>query len=480
MVRLLIILVCMSITACGTSSIKLSSTEHGAGGTSKGEYSEGTDSQHNNREGLMTTAYELPHGTPEEVGMSTEGLKKVDEVVQQYVDEGRIQGAVVAVSRRNMVVYMKAHGVLDEKTQAPMPEDTIFIMASSTKPVLGVAAMMMIEEGLISPDDPVAKYIPEYKDIQVAVPLGSDDKNFSIKRKYKHKKKKKSKDDSRTKFKREAQKLPEYRLEPVNRPLTIHDLLTHTAGLRTGGLGTALSASPKPTDTLASWVPEIARGPLDFQPGTRWAYSGSDGLKVVARIVEIASGMSLTEFVQTRILGPLGMKDTHWLVPEDKLYRTPVIYRGKSKGKSGRTGAGDGRLVGEDSSAYFSGVGGLFSTARDYLHFEQMLVNKGTLFGHRLLKPETVAMMSTNQVGDLYSKARKGGAGLGFGYSVAITLDPEQANSERIAGAFGWGGAAGTASWTTPSEELAVVVMVQQPTDLPNRIAAAVREAIVD
>lgn len=290
----------------------------------------------------MTTAYELPHATPEEVGMSTEGLKKIDEVVRQYVDDGRIQGAVVAVSRRNKVVYMAGHGVLDEKTRAPMPEDTIFIMASSTKPVLGVAAMMMIEEGLISPADPVLKYIPEYRDIQVAVPIGSDHKNFSIKKKYK--KKKKSKDSSKGKFKKKARKLPEYRLEPVNRPLTIHDLLTHTAGLRTGGLGTALSASPKPSDTLASWVPEIAENPLDFQPGTRWAYSSSDGLKVVARIVEIVSGMSLTEFIQTRILNPLDMKDTHWLVPKDKLDRTPAIYRGKSKGKSGRTGAGDGRL----------------------------------------------------------------------------------------------------------------------------------------
>lgn len=342
MIRLLIILVCMSIAACGTSSIKPSSTEQGAGGIAKGEYPKRTDSQHNNTEGSMTTAYELPHATPEEVGMSTEGLKKIDEVVRQYVDDGRIQGAVVAVSRRNKVVYMAGHGVLDEKTRAPMPEDTIFIMASSTKPVLGVAAMMMIEEGLISPADPVLKYIPEYRDIQVAVPIGSDHKNFSIKKKYK--KKKKSKDSSKGKFKKKARKLPEYRLEPVNRPLTIHDLLTHTAGLRTGGLGTALSASPKPSDTLASWVPEIAENPLDFQPGTRWAYSSSDGLKVVARIVEIVSGMSLTEFIQTRILNPLDMKDTHWLVPKDKLDRTPAIYRGKSKGKSGRTGAGDGRL----------------------------------------------------------------------------------------------------------------------------------------
>ena len=166
------------------------------------------------------------------------------------------------------------------------------------------------------------------------------------------------------------------------------------------------------------------------------------------------------------------MKDTHFDVPEDKLHRMPSRFHSKAKG--------DSRVVGDDLSAYVSGAGGLFSTTRDYLRFQQMLVNKGTLFGHRILKPETVATMSTNQVGDLFSQARKGGAGFGFGYSVAITLDPEKANNGRIAGAFGWGGAAGTASWTTPSEELAVVVMVQQPTDLPKKIAAAVRDAIVD
>ena len=403
----------------------------------------------------MTTTRELPYGSPEEVGMSAERLKKVDDLVREYVEDGRIQGAVVGVARRNKVVHMEAHGVLDETTRSPMRKDAMFHMASSTKPVLGVAAMMLIEEGLINPEDPVEKYIPEFKNIQVAVAKESADKDVV-------KSKSKSKEDLK------KQKIPDYQLVDVNRPLTIHDLLTHTAGLHTGGTGTMVSKLDRPgsSDTLASWIPRVAAGPLDFQPGTRWAYSGTVGLDVVARIIEIVSGTPFNEFVQTRIFDPLDMKDTHWNVPEDKLDRMPVMRNDK------------GPWI--KSADYFSGSIGLVSTARDYMHFEQMLVNEGTLFGHRLLKPESVAMMSTNHVGNLYNETAKGGSGRGFGYTVGITVDPEQAKDGRTAGAFGWMGAAGTVSWTAPEEELTVVYMVQGPTELPWIIAEAVRDAIVD
>ena len=385
--------------------------------------------------------------------MSAERLKKIDDVVQEYMDAGRIQGAVVGVTRRNKVVYMEAHGVLDEKTRRPMPKDAMFHMVSSTKPVLGVAAMMMIEEGLINPEDTVEEYIPEFKGIQVAVAKESADKDII---------KSKSKEEF------EKPNVSDYELVDVNRPLTIHDLLTHTAGLHTGGIGTAVSNLDRPgaSDTLASWIPRVAAGPLDFQPGTRWAYSGTVGLDVVARIIEIVSDTPFNEFVQTRILEPLDMKDTHWIVPKDKLDRMPVISNDK------------GPWI--KSADYFSGSLGLISTARDYMHFEQMLVNKGTLFGHRLLRPESVAMMSTNHVGNLFNETAKGGSGRGFGYTVGITLDPEQSKDGRTAGAFGWMGAAGTVSWTAPEEELTVVYMVQGPTDLPWKIAEAVKDAIVD
>ena len=387
--------------------------------------------------------------------MSAEGLKKIDAIVQEYIDDGRIQGAVVGVTRRNKVVYMEAHGVVDDTTKRPMRKDVMFHMASSTKPVLGVAAMMMIEEGLISPEDPVEKYIPEFKGIQVAVAKESGGKDIV---------KSKSKDEK--KFKK--QKVPDHQLVAADRSLTIHDLLTHTAGLYTGGIGTMVSKLERPgeSDTLASWIPRVAAGPLDFQPGTRWAYSGTVGLDVVARIVEIVSGTPFNEFVQARIFDPLDMKDTHWNVPEDKLDRMPVFSNDK------------GPWI--KSADYFSGSIGLVSTARDYMHFEQMLVNGGTLFGHRLLKPESVAMMSTNQVGNLFNETAKGGSGRGFGYTVGITVDPEETKDGRTAGAFGWMGAAGTVSWTAPEEELTVVYMVQGPTDLPWKLAEVVRDAIVE
>ena len=425
------------------------------------------------------TIHELPRGKPEEVDMSSEGLKKIDELVQQYIDAGRIEGAVIGIIRQSKVVYLEAHGILEGKTPKPMPEDSIFLMASSTKPVIGVATMILIDDGLISPEDPVSKYIPEYKGLQVAIPLKSAGKGFNPNRKVKNKSinkstsktKAKSKKGWYTKSKREV---PEYRLEKVNRPLTIHDLLTHTAGLGTkGGLGSIIAKDrAAPSDTLATWVPRMAARPLDFQPGTRWAYSPGSGLMVVGRIIEIASGMSLHEFIQSRILDPLNMKDTYWDVPEDQLYRMPYKLHNKAKG--------NGRVIGEDLSAYVSNAGGLFSTTRDYLHFQQMLVNGGTLFGHQILKPETVAMMTTNQVGNLFSQTTKGGPGQGYGYTTAITLDQEKSRNGQIAGTFSWGGAAGTISWTTPSEKLTVVYMVSKPSDLPNKIGVIVREAIID
>jgi len=254
---------------------------------------------------------------------------------------------------------------------------------------------------------------------------------------------------------------------PADRPITIHDLLTHTAGLHTGGPGSAASKlEVSPTDTLASFVPRAAKVSLDFQPGTKWAYSGTVGLDVVARIIEVASGMPFDEFVQTRIFDPLDMKDTHWNMPADKKHRYPVIPDDK------------GRYI--KSPYYFSGSVGLLSTARDYMHFEQMLVNKGSLFGHQLLKPESVEMMSTNKIGNMFDKSGKGVSGVGFGYTVGINMNPELAKDPRPVGAIGWGGAAGTVSWSAPSEELTFVYMVMGPTDLPSKLAEVVSEAIVD
>ena len=411
---------------------------------------------------------EIPRATPEEVGMSSEALEKIGELAQQYIDERRVPGVIVGISRRNKIAYLEAYGILEEETQELMREDAIFIMASSSKPVVGVAALILVDEGLINPQDPISKYIPEYENLQVAVPLKSA-------RGVKKKSTPRAKDKAKSKGKNVKEKVLEYRLEPANQPLTIHHLLTHTAGVGTRrGLGSTISGySAKPEDTLASWVPKLAARPLDFHPGSRRAYSPGDGLKVVQRVIEIASGMPVNKFIQSRILDPLDMKDTYFEVPENELYRMPTRLRGKAKG--------DGKVFGaRDSSAFVSGAGGLFSTTRDYLRFQQMLLNAGTFFGRQILKPETVAMMISNQVEDLATKAGKGGPGLGAGYTTGITLDQKKARGGHINGTFSWGGAAGTVSWTTPSEELTVVYMVQKPSDLSGKIAEVIRDSIVE
>ena len=391
------------------------------------------------RGGSMTTTFELPRANPGEVGMSGERLGMVGDVVQRFIDQGRIQYAVVGVARRGKVVYFEAQGVSNGE---PVQKDAMFHMASSTKPILGVAAMMVIEDGLVSLSDPVEKYIPEFKGIKVAVLDERADKKTSEKTGLKN--------------------APEYELVDAHRPVTIHDLLTHTSGISGRAPGRTREIQYL-GDTLATWIPIVAEGPLSFQPGTRWGYGG--GLDVVARVIEIVSGMPFNEFVQDRIFDPLDMKDTHWIVPEDKLHRMLIFVEGKAG----------------TPTTYFSGSAGLVSTARDYLHFEQMLVNKGELFGNRLLRPESVEMMSTDQAGDLYANAPKGGTGVAFGYTVGITVDPELAKTGRSAGAFGWGGAAGTVSWTDPKEELAVSIMVQQPTKgLAVGIAEAIAAAIDD
>lgn len=398
---------------------------------------------------LAAFAAELPKRTPEKVGMSSERLASITDAVQRHIDAGNVQGAVVAVARHGKVIYLKAQGESNVEQNLPMSTDSLFQMWSSTKPVLGVAAMMMIEQGLFKPTEPVSKYIPEFEGIKVAVLKEPADEDISptgyIPR-----------DD-----------IPEHRLVDTHRPLTIQDLLTHTGGIGGYGLGSAISETTwGDNEALATLVPKYAAGSLDFQPGTRWSYSGTEGLDVVARIIEIVSGTPFNEFVHDNILTPLDMKDTYWNVPDEKQHRR-VLAKGSKRGLPGPT-------------KHFSGSWGLNSTARDYLHFEQMLLNGGTLFGNRLLGPRSVEWMTRNHVGDLYSP--KGTTkGMGFGYTVRVTLDPVAAQTPRSEGAFGWIGAMGTTSWTDPKEDLVAVIMIQQmKPDLHYDVENAIRQAIID
>lgn len=405
--------------------------------------------------GIPTTwlaARGLPVALPENTGMSSALLRQIDALIEEYIDKGKIQGAVTAVARQGQVVHFSAHGLMDVENERPMELDSMFRMASSSKPVLGVATMIAIEEGLLAPTDEVAKYLPEFADMQVAVLAKHEDKEVSPEWIW---------GDP-----------PAHRLVPAQRPITIHDLLTHTSGLASGGLGTAVTEQfPKrgPEDTLADAVPWFAEMPLDFQPGTRWAYSARVGLDVVSRVLEVVTGQPYEEFVHERIFEPLGMNDTYFFVPTEKASRLVIIDGIDEKSKGW-----------DRPSRYVSASGGLSSTASDFLRFEQMLYHGGELFGNRIISPESVATMSSNQVGVMYTGKGKQ-KGSGFGYTVSVVLDPKAAKSARGAGAFGWGGAFGTVTWTDPLKEISAVLMVQQPTKgLAEEFEKAIREAILE
>ena len=420
-------------------------------------------------------------------GMKNTMSSELDDVITQFIEDEKIQGAVVAVSRFGNPIYFSAHGLADVPNKIAMEKDAMFQMASSTKPILGVAAMIASEKGLFDIQDPVSKYIPEFAEMKVSVlkepadidisPLmvfpASDEDNGFFSKLY----------SKAMTFFLEGYyfgEIPEHRFVEQKEPLTIHHLLTHTAGLATNGLGHALSnweieekgknkkKGFKQGITLTSITKDAQEGYLDFQPGSRWSYAGSIGLDVVARIIELTSGQPFNEFVKENIFNPLDMKDTHWNVPENKLSRVVFI----------REGGEDGGIP--KSTQWFSGSHSLISTARDYLHFEQMMVNKGQLGGVRIVSEDSIIKMSTNQVGDLYSKMEKNKSGAeGMGYTVSVTLDPDKTDWKRGKGAFGWVGVTGTTTWADPENGLAVVIMVQQPTkEFPEEVSQIIFNAI--
>ncbi|MBT7677878.1 MAG: beta-lactamase family protein [Gammaproteobacteria bacterium] len=256
----------------------------------------------------VSFAQDIPWAdSAEEVGMSSERLERINTAMQRHIEAGTIQGAVTAVARRGKLVHLETHGLMSVPNNRPMQDDSLFIMMSSTKPVLGVAAMMLVEEGLIRPTDPISNWIPEFAEMQVAV-LAPVDEDISPVRV-------------------SPFNVPDHRLVPAAREITVHDILTHTSGLASGGLGTALSAASigglDNRESLAKNVPEYGNVILDFQPGSRWQYSAATALDVIARIIEIESGMPFDQFVKERIFEPLGMNDTFWNVPEE--YRGRLI-----------------------------------------------------------------------------------------------------------------------------------------------------------
>jgi len=402
----------------------------------------------------------------EEVGMSTERLARIHDAVLKHVEAKDVAGAVALVARRGKIVYFEAQGLADIEAKKAMAKDSIFRLASMSKPITAVAVMMMLEEGKVRLTDRVSQFIPEFKTMKVAVAKGTTDKPVQM-----------------PPFGRGGPPAapPEFDLVPAAREITVRDLLTHTSGLMSTGVSGAEQArlAPRsPSDTLANYIPKLAQTPLDFQPGTLWRYSGLYGFDVLARIVEIASGMPYDQFLQQRLFTPLGMKDTGFAPAPERMARVATIYQRTPDGQL-RPAPNPNQLIG---GTYFSASGGLMSTAEDYLQFAQMLVNGGTLNGRRFLSPKTVELMASNHTGEMVNgQFGRPAHGMGFGLGVQVWLDPVAADRRVSPGSFGWEGAYGTHQVMDPAEKMVEIIMMQGANGpLQRDFENAVRQAIVE
>jgi CubicO group peptidase (beta-lactamase class C family) len=351
--------------------------------------------------------------------------------MQRHIDGRTFSGAVTLVARNGRVAHFEAQGLMDLESKKPMQKDTIFRIMSMTKPVVGVAVMMLVEEGRIRLTDPVGRFIPELQSLKVAVlnTEGVAQPTNAI-----------------------AAPLPTRTVDAV-RPITVRDLLTHTSGLMSGGASSSqVSQVPiGPGESLAVVMPRLKNVPLDFQPGTRWAYSAQYGFDVLARVVEVASGLPFDRFTKQRILDPLGMKDT-FFYPATGNPRIASLYQSVNGQLRAQP---EGAWV---NGAYFSGGGGLFSTAEDYLQFALMLMNGGQYEGKRLLSTRTVALMASAFAPDtLPGRA----AGEGWGLSVRVVSDPAARNTFLSKGSFGWSGAYNTHFFIDPEEKIVAIYMTQ-------------------
>jgi len=396
---------------------------------------------------VSLVAAPLPSTKPEDVAMSSERLRRIHSMVQRHMDLGDISGAVVLVARKGQIAFVEAQGTMDVETKKPMTRDSLFRMASMTKPVIGTAVMMMLEEGKLQLGDPVSKFIPEFRNMRVAIQQepGQGPGNP-----------------------------PKFYTVPAAREITVKDLLTHTSGLSSGPMGQSEVAKirRKPTETLADYIPRLGSTPLEFQPGTRWMYSPSDGFDVLARIVEVASGTPLNIFLKQRIFDPLDMPETSHYPTDAQMQRLVTAYQKTDKGLVKTQNS-----LSMSSKVYFSGGGGLVSTVDDYSRFAQMLANGGELNGKRLLSPVTVKLMASVHIP--YTLPGRA-AGEGFGLSVRVIQDEIAGNIRISDGSFGWSGAYGTHFWADPKQDIVAVMMIQTPIrEMRPEFENAVMQAIV-
>ncbi len=387
---------------------------------------------------------------PEQVGLSSTRLQRIDAVVQSFIERGVISGAVTLVARKGRVVRLAAQGQMDMAAGRAMQPDTIFRLASMTKPVISAAILMLLEEGKLLLSEPVSAFIPTFKGLQVVMPNAAVPGWMPT-------------------------ELPTggFHLVPANREITLRDVLTHTSGLGSATVGPAAAAiatfinEAKSAGTLANVVPGMGGVPLSFQPGTAWEYSPAFGFDTLGHIVEIVSGMALNQFLAQRIFEPLGMRETAFSVSAEKLGRLAVAYERSANGLQARTPAGLLGLSTEPNNRYYSGAGGLTGTAEDYSRFALMLANAGQLDGERLLGRRTVALMASNQIGQIpLDRASGDMRGHRFGLGVRVLDSPPEAAALAGVGTFGWAGAFGTNSWIDPTEQMVGLLLIQRIPDM--------------
>ena len=375
---------------------------------------------------------------PDAAGLDARRLERITEHVQsRYIAPGKIVGAQVVVARHGEVGYFRSFGEMDRERAKPVVDDTIWRIYSMTKPITGVALLTLYERGLFQLNDPVHRFLPEWRDLKVRVRHPDGTKEL---------------------------------VEP-ERPMSVKDLLMHMSGLGFGSIGTNGLPDLNTMDgseTLAEVVSRLAGDPLRFHPGTRWLYGISTD--ICGRLVEILSGKRFDEYLQDELFGPLGMVDTGFRVRDEQLDRFAASYFRRPKDKSLKLVDDPETSRYRTERPFLSGGGGLVSTAADYLRFCSMLVNGGELDGVRILGRKTVELMAANHLpggGTMRDFATPGGfgevgfTGMGFGLTVATTLGPEKTGVIGSAGDITWGGYASTIFWVDPAEELAVVFMTQ-------------------
>ena len=386
---------------------------------------------------------------PETVGLSSSRLTNIRSVMSQHVMDKKIAGASALIARHGKIAYQETWGMADRELGSPMRLDTIHRIYSMSKPITGVALMMLYEEGKFQLNDPIAKFMPEFAKMN----LGVEEKDPTT--------------GAMT-----------FKTVPTKRMITVRDLLRHTAGFTYGVFGdTPVDKAYRQAGILSDlslkdFSLNLAKQPLQYEPGTRWHYSVSVDLQ--GRLVEVLSGKSFDQFLQERIFTPLGMVDTGFTVPATKNNRFARLYTPNKTGGvdpinlcSGRDdclskfpNAAPSML---EQQGMFSGGGGLVSTTYDYLKFCQMMLNKGTFEGQRLLSRKTVELMSSDNLGSIPGPS----SGYGFGLGFAVNRAPGEAGMMGSAGEYNWGGAAGTKFWIDPKEDMIGIFMIQI---LPNSV----------